>query len=64
MLCSIFGHRFYEKKRLDFFSRCVGCKRCEQFWAVGGNDFDHRTPWNEDFSSMYHYSPYLDCHDL
>jgi len=55
-LC-IFGHKLYVKKAFTYSTRCVGCRRCNNFWAMS-DEVKAFLPWDGEFAEMYNFSPY------
>lgn len=58
LICKIFGHDYYLKKRLNSYSRCVGCKRCDRFFGMN-DDVRALIAWDIELTELYNYSPYL-----
>lgn len=62
LICFFLGHNYFLKKRLNFYSRCVGCKRCRNYFAMN-DDVRIILPWDIEFSELYKYNPYLENFD-
>lgn len=56
MWCWIFGHAYFVHMQFSSESRCVGCHRCERFWAMNDR-VQAFLDWDADFTELYGYTP-------
>lgn len=57
IICFIFGHQYFVKKEFDGgYCRCLGCKRCSQFFAMN-DDVKVLLKWDNTFSELHSFTP-------
>ena len=55
ILCNnVMGHRYYTVKAFSTETRCVGCKRCHNVWAMNDR-VKSLVKWDTDFSDFYNF---------
>jgi hypothetical protein len=52
LMCSVFGHRYVEERRLSRQARKVACTRCRMAWAMY-DPLRLMVEWDAEFESFY-----------
>lgn len=54
IICIIFGHQFFEIRRLGQFTHLMGCHRCDKIWGMN-TDVRCLLPWNMELEDHHRF---------